>query len=121
GSGSEPAADVVGVAPCPALAGLGAADDRVAGLLGMSARVLVDRGVAAADSPAGQAEAQVHPGVTDLEARLAPAVGYRPVVHLDQVLAGGVRHRILHSPGRSAPYGDPSRMSRTTSSRRMAV
>src|SRR5258706_12649265 len=69
---------LVDIAPAPAFAGLERSDDWVLGRVEVLRRVLVLRVVAAADMAAGAAQAQVHPGVTHLQAFLA-AVGAGPV------------------------------------------
>src|ERR1700693_2093612 len=51
------------VVVAPVFAGLEASDDRVAGLLAVLCRVLIGRGVAAADVAAFRAAAQVQPPV----------------------------------------------------------
>src|SRR5271170_4095448 len=65
-------ADLVDVAPDPVLAGLERLHQRVARRVEVLRGVLVGRGVAAVDLPAGQAQAQVHPGAADLHALAAP-------------------------------------------------
>src|SRR5713226_9335865 len=64
--------DLIDVAPAPALPGLNRLHDRVAGRLEMPRRVLALRGIAAADVPAGEAHAQLYPGLARLETALAP-------------------------------------------------
>ena len=61
GLGGDLERDLVHVAPVPVLARLERADDRVAALGRVGARVAVRRAVAAADLSALAAEAQVHP------------------------------------------------------------
>jgi hypothetical protein len=62
------------------------------------ARVLVLRGVAAADVPATQAEAQMHPRVADRQALLAPvrSAGLHVV---DLVEVGADSHRVDNAVG----------------------
>src|SRR3954453_8807029 len=62
---------LVHVAPAPVFSGLEGLDDRVPDGVRVPARVAVRGGVAAPDVPAGQAEAQVHPGRADAQAFLA--------------------------------------------------
>jgi hypothetical protein len=72
------------------------------------ARVLVLRGVAAADVPATQAEAQMHPRVADRQALLAPvrSAGLHVV---DLVEVGADSHRADNAVGLGfLPVGAPS-------------
>src|SRR5439155_6511747 len=62
---------VVEVAPPPILPGLERPDHRVAGLVVVPGGMPLRGGVAAADVPAGQAQAKVHPARALLEALLA--------------------------------------------------
>src|ERR1700674_501683 len=59
--------------PAPALGRIIPLDDRVSGGVEMFCGVAVRRVVAAADMPAGPAQAQVNPGRPDLETFLAAA------------------------------------------------
>jgi hypothetical protein len=68
--------DFVDVAPIPAFAGFQGLDDGVFAGVEVFGGMLVFRGVAAADVAAGEAEAEVHPAVTHLEALFA-AFGFR--------------------------------------------
>src|SRR6185295_5813383 len=70
-------ADLVHIAPAPALARLERGDDRVLGRVEVLRGVLVLRVVAAADVAAGAAKAQVQPAIAHLQAFLA-APGPRP-------------------------------------------
>src|SRR4249920_2151209 len=85
--------DLVDVAPAPVLTGLGRADDRMAALARVRGCVLIRRGVAAPDLPAGHAHAQVDPAVADLQALLAPGDRLGQPGHLDlvEVAADAVR------------------------------
>jgi hypothetical protein len=65
---------LVNITPAPVLSRLKGLDDRVVGGMEMSGRVFILRVVTAAHMSTGEAEAQVDPGVTDLQAILA-AVG----------------------------------------------
>src|SRR2546427_10296841 len=75
--------DLIDVAPAPALPGLGRLHDRVAGRLEMPRRVPALRGIAAADVAAGQAHAQLHPGIARLETALA---AFRRRLHLPDLV-----------------------------------
>src|SRR5215472_10533631 len=79
--------DFINIAPAPILARLERADDRMLRLVEVLGGVLVLRGVAAPDVAAGQAQAQVDPGVAHFEAFFT-AVGLRfHVVYLIEVSA----------------------------------
>src|SRR5580765_168180 len=87
--------NLVDVAPAPVLAGLRRADDRMAALVGVRGRVLVRRGVAAADLRARHAHAQMHPAAADLQALLATLDLVREGRELDLVeVAAGRSHGI---------------------------
>src|SRR6266571_1969528 len=75
--------DLIDVAPAPALPGLGRLHDRVAGRLEMLGRVPALRGIAAADVPAGEAHAQLYPGIARLDAALA---AFRRGFHLPDLI-----------------------------------
>ncbi len=78
---------LVEVAPLPGLTWLERADDGVSAVGGVTAGVLVPRRIAAADVPAGQAKAQVHPAVAQSNAFwTGPLVGDH-YADLIQVLA----------------------------------
>src|SRR6185312_6081935 len=96
-------------APTPVLAGLERADDRVADLGPVLARVPLRRGVAAADVTAGQAFAQVHPDGAHGEAVLAALgrAGRRLGWQLGDVRALG--------------HGSPPRLGLTANLRRSRV
>ena len=80
--------EFVDVAPTPGLAGLERLHDRVFGAVEVLGGMFVFRGVAATDMAALQAQPQVHPGVTHLQALLA-ALGVRcDLLDLVQMLAG---------------------------------
>jgi hypothetical protein len=63
---------LIHIAPAPRLARLKAPHDRVLRLMEVPGRVLANRGVAAPHMPALQAQPQMHPLLTDLQALLAP-------------------------------------------------
>ena len=67
--------------------GLERLDDGMAGGVEMLGRVLILRRVAAADVTAGEAQAQMHPPVADLEAVFATACVRRDGVYLVQMRA----------------------------------
>jgi hypothetical protein len=68
--------EAVDVAPTPRLAGLKRLHDRVLGTVEVLGGVFVFRGVAATDMAALQAQPQVYPAVTHLQALFA-ALGVR--------------------------------------------
>lgn len=79
---------LVDVAPAPSLAGLQRLHNRVFGAVEVLRGVLVFRRVAATDMPALQAQPQVHPGVTHLQALFAAFGVRRHWLDLIQMLAG---------------------------------
>src|SRR5436305_15290005 len=73
---------LVDVAPAPVLARLERAHEGVVGGVEVAGGVVVLRRVAVADVAAGEAEAQVHPGVPHLQASLTGARLRRGVLEL---------------------------------------
>ncbi len=63
--------NLVYVTPAPIFIGLEGLDNRMAGRMKMFGRVLVFRGIAAANMPANQTFAQVYPGIPNFQAILA--------------------------------------------------
>ena len=86
--------------PDPALTALERDDERVSRRLEVLRRVLVSRGIAAADMAALQALPKVHPGVAELEAFLAACRvgGHSPL----SVQAGLHALRIVEAASRAA-------------------
>src|SRR3954470_5881903 len=82
----------VDVAPAPVFAGLGGADDRVAGVLMVGGGVFADRVVAAADVAAGLAHPQVHPLHALRQALLATRHLAREVEDLNRVEVRALSH-----------------------------
>ena len=68
--------ELVNITPPPVLPWLERLNNRMTGCMEMLGGVLILRIVAAADMPTFEADAQVHPGVADFQAILAP-VGAR--------------------------------------------
>src|SRR5947209_5261410 len=66
---------LVHVAPDPSLSRLDGANQWVRGPFKMFGGMLILRGIAAAHVPANQAEPQMHPGIAQLDAFLAPMFG----------------------------------------------
>src|SRR5450631_3139046 len=95
---------VVHVAPSPVLARLEGLDDRVLDGIEVRARVLVLRGVAAADMAAGQTQAQMDPAVARLQAVLAALRARRDLANLAQV-----RIRFRHGVPRYSRLSGTSR------------
>src|SRR5437868_325957 len=93
--------DRVDVAPGPILARLGGPDERMSHLVEVRGRVPVRRRVAAADLPARQAHAEVHPAVARLQALLAAE---QRIGQLDDLHALDMRatHRAIVSRARAS-------------------
>jgi len=79
--------ELVDVAPTPRLTRLDGPHDRMLGRVKVLGRVLILRGIAAADVPAFQAQSQMDPGVANLEALLASARVGLDVLDLVEVSA----------------------------------
>ena len=90
--------DFVDVAPDPGLAGLEGADEGAGGVVEVTGGVFVLRGVAAADVAAGQAKAQVDPGVACLETVLATLLPRVGDFDLGDVWAGGHASSMTRGP-----------------------
>src|SRR6185312_14272200 len=90
---------LVEVAPGPVRPGLDGLDERVAGGLVVRARMPVLRAVAAADMPAGHADAQLHPGVAAGDTVLAHALGithFKCRIRMRAVLGRALRRGQIH-------------------------
>ena len=83
--------ELVDVAPAPILPGLERSHDRMFGRMIMLGGVLVLRIVAAADVPAGPAQAKMHPGVAAREAFLA-AIAIAPVGRDELEMIAAIMH-----------------------------
>jgi hypothetical protein len=77
--------DLVDVAPAPIFARLEGLDNRVVGRVEMLCSVFVFRRIAAADVPADEALAQVHPGVANPQAILTAVCARRNISYLVKV------------------------------------
>ena len=86
--------DLVDVAPFPMLTRLQGCDDRVMGLVEMLRRVLVLRRIAASDVTAGEAESKMDPGITCLQALLAPLAARYDLPDLVEMGAWTVRRAL---------------------------
>src|SRR5258708_6956101 len=78
----------VHVTPAPVLARLEGLDDGMPGRVEVFGRVRVLRAVAAADVPAGQAQAQMHPGVAHFQAFLAASATRRYITNRPEMGTG---------------------------------
>jgi hypothetical protein len=79
---------LIDIAPAPVLAGLVGHDNRVIGRVKMFGRVRVLRRVAAADMSTREAKAQMHPGISCLQAVFAAVRAGRDLLYLVQMGAG---------------------------------
>jgi hypothetical protein len=77
--------ELIDITPAPVLTRLEGLDNRVVGRVEMPGGVLVLRIVTATDMSTGEAEAQVHPGITHFQAFLAPIGARRDVTYLVEV------------------------------------
>ena len=73
---------LVDVTPAPVLSRLKGLDNRVIGRVEMFGGVLILRRVTAANMPAFETEAQVHPTITDFQAIFAPIGAWRDLSYL---------------------------------------
>src|SRR5260221_11101297 len=78
----------VHVTPAPVLARLEGLDDGMPGRVEVFGRVRVLRAVAAADVPAGQAQAQMYPGVAHFQAFLAASATRRYIMNRPEMGTG---------------------------------
>ena len=85
--------DLIDVAPDPVLVRLERLDDGVATRMDVRRRVLVGGDIAATHMTAAQAQPQVDPPATDLEAVLATVGGRRDILDLVEM---GARDRVVH-------------------------
>ncbi len=77
--------ELIDITPAPVLTRLEGLDNRVVGRVEMPGGVLILRIVTATDMSTGETEAQVHPGITDFQAVLAPIGARRDVTYLVEV------------------------------------
>src|SRR6266481_3741099 len=94
--GRSDRADLVDIAPAPALGRVVTFDDRVPCLPEVPRRVPVRRLVAAPDMATGPTQAQMHPRRADLEALLAPERARRYVTN-GRLMRASVDHQVLRS------------------------
>src|SRR5712692_2690531 len=77
--------ELIDITPAPVLTRFEGLDNREVGRVEMPGGVLILRIVTAPDMSTGETEAQVHPGITDFQAVLAPIGARRDVTYLVEV------------------------------------